>query len=167
MESPVVPLPKSEIAPPPRVLMVCLGNICRSPVAAGVMQALAAARGQVLQVDSAGTAGWHTGIGADRRAIAEAARHGVDIRAHRARALRTADFREFDAILVMDRENLREVRARARSTEEAAKVCLLDASDEVPDPYYDDRLFAPVHQQITRACEKWLGLQKSDVSALA
>lgn len=144
-----------------RVLMVCLGNICRSPLAAGVLLAQARAAGLDWQVDSAGTAGWHTGRPADRRSVAVARAHGVNIQAHRGRMLTEADFDRYEAILVMDRENQREVLAMASTPEHRAKVALLDDPAIVPDPYYDDALFAPVYTQIAAACarrlQQWTG----------
>lgn len=139
-----------------RILMVCLGNICRSPVAAGVMQHLADTAETGWQVDSAGTASWHRGGSADPRAIAIAERHGVDISGHRARPFSTADFDQFERIYAMDRDNLRNLRALAPDPAAAAKVALLDHPNEIQDPYYDDRLFAPVYQQIARACARRL-----------
>jgi len=98
-----------------RLLVVCLGNICRSPMAEGALRFRIAEAGleHLVEVDSAGTGDWHVGEPPDRRAIATAARHGVDISMLRARQLQAADYHRFDWLLCADRSNLRDVRARA------------------------------------------------------
>ncbi|TXI44096.1 MAG: low molecular weight phosphotyrosine protein phosphatase [Lysobacter sp.] len=130
-----------------KLLMVCLGNICRSPLAEGALRArLAQARLDWVEVDSAGTGGWHAGEPPDRRSIAIAAEAGVDIRDQRARKLRAADFERFDWLLCADRSVLRDVRAMAPAsavatgTTSAQAALLLEwagqgAGLEVPDPY--------------------------------
>lgn len=125
-----------------RLLVVCLGNICRSPVAEGVLRARIQAStlaGQV-ELDSAGTGDWHVGQPPDRRAIANAAEHGIDISGLRARQLQAADYRDFDWLLCADRANLRDVQARAPCGAHAQAALLLDwtgveSQGEVPDPY--------------------------------
>jgi protein-tyrosine phosphatase len=125
-----------------KLLVVCLGNICRSPMAEGALRArLEASRlaGRV-EVDSAGTGGWHAGEPPDRRAIACARGHGVDISGQRARQLRAADFDDFDWLLCADEDNLRDVRQRAPAGRRDRVVLLLDwagtdPGGEVPDPY--------------------------------
>ena len=147
-----------------RVLFVCLGNICRSPTAEGVMRHLVAEEatdGEVV-VDSAGTAGWHHGDSPDRRSQAEARRRGVDLSGLRGRQVGTFDFEQFDLLLAMDRDNLADLRALAPDDDARAKVRLLRefdpaalASDdlEVGDPYYGGPDgFADVYDQIERAC---------------
>jgi len=126
-----------------RLLVVCLGNICRSPLAEGALRARIEASplaGRV-QVDSAGTGGWHAGQAPDRRAIACARGHGVDIAGLRARQLRPRDFEDFDWLLCADADNLRDVRRLAPDAARGRAVLLLDwagvqAAGEVPDPYY-------------------------------
>jgi len=124
-----------------RILFVCLGNICRSPMAEGVFRAEAERRGLQVEVDSAGTSAWHVGEAPDPRARAAAASIGVDISALRGRQAKAADMERFDLILAMDRENLEALR-RLAGPEHAHKVRLfLDFArsheeDEVPDPYY-------------------------------
>ena len=99
-----------------RLLMVCLGNICRSPLAEGAVRAHLDRSGlDWVEVDSAGTGGWHAGEPPDHRSIAVAAGVGVDIRGQRARKLRAADFEHFDWLLCADRSVLRDVRALASS----------------------------------------------------
>ncbi|WP_062357361.1 low molecular weight protein-tyrosine-phosphatase [Pseudoxanthomonas mexicana] len=125
-----------------KLLVVCLGNICRSPMAEGALRARLASpplAGRV-QVDSAGTGGWHAGEPPDRRAIACARGHGVDIGGQRARQLAAADFEAFDWILCADRANLRDVLRLAPPARRERVVLLLDwagveANGEVPDPY--------------------------------
>ena len=92
----------------PRILFVCLGNICRSPTAEGVMRAIASREfpHMSLQVDSAGTANYHVGEPPDRRTVAAARRRGYDLASLRARQIRAADFDEFDRVLAMDHANL-------------------------------------------------------------
>ena len=125
-----------------KLLVVCLGNICRSPMAEGALQARLAASplaGRV-QVDSAGTGGWHAGEPPDRRAIACARGHGVDIAGQRARQLHVADFEAFDWILCADRANVRDVLRLAPAARRERVALLLEwagirAGGEVPDPY--------------------------------
>ena len=125
-----------------KLLVVCLGNICRSPMAEGALQARLAASplaGRV-QVDSAGTGGWHAGEPPDRRAIACAQGHGVDIAGQRARQLHAADFEVFDWILCADRANVRDVLRLAPAARRERVALLLEwagirAGGEVPDPY--------------------------------
>jgi protein-tyrosine phosphatase len=128
-----------------RVLLVCLGNICRSPTAeAALREALAEAGldGQI-EVDSAGTGDWHIGQPPDRRMTLAAAQAGLRLSGC-ARRIQRDDFETADLILVMDRQNLRDVRALAPSPEARAKVRLFREFDpdadglEVPDPYYGD-----------------------------
>ncbi len=126
-----------------RVLFVCLGNICRSPTAHGVFEALVEARslaGQI-EVDSAGTGDWHVGFPPDKRAQAEARRRGVDISSLRARQVKNADFDRFDYVVAMDEANLRDLK-RLMPEHFSGYLGLflpfapeLDIS-EVPDPYY-------------------------------
>jgi protein-tyrosine-phosphatase len=124
-----------------RLLMVCLGNICRSPLAEGALRAhLGRSSLDWIEVDSAGTGGWHAGEPPDPRSIAVAASAGVDIRAQRARKLRAADFEHFDWLLCADRSVLRDVRAMAPSGATAQAALLLEwvgqgAGADVPDPY--------------------------------
>lgn len=144
-----------------RLLIVCLGNICRSPVAEGVLRARIAASsvaGQV-ELDSAGTGDWHVGQPPDRRSIANAAEHGVDISGLRARQLAASDYSEFDWLLCADRANLRDVRARAPRGARARSALLLDwcgqeTEGEVPDPYTGGPAqFEHVFQLLDRAAD--------------
>ena len=126
-----------------RLLMVCLGNICRSPTAEGIVRARVAEAGLAdrVTVDSAGTGDWHVDCSPDPRAIATAAGHGLDISHLRGRQLSARDFDEFDWLLCADRSNLRDVRALAPDAAARSRVQLLldwagvEADAEVPDPY--------------------------------
>jgi protein-tyrosine phosphatase len=164
-----------------RLLFVCLGNICRSPTAEGVMRELVSREGLAddVQIESAGTGAWHVGSAPDRRASAAARAHGVTLEGS-ARQVTAADFDDFDLLLAMDRQNARELRARAQSEQQRAKVRLLRefdpasvagdrhvvrdqhvASDQhvdrddldVPDPYYGgDDGFDEVFALVRAAC---------------
>jgi protein-tyrosine phosphatase len=140
-----------------KVLMVCLGNICRSPLAEGILKSKVDS-GKVF-VDSAGTAGYHVGNPPDQRSIDVAQKHGLDIRTQKCRRFSEMDFMEFDWIYVMDRSNLSNVIDLAKSSEEMSKVkLLLDEVNlgikEVPDPYYGGvDGFEDVYQMIDMACE--------------
>ena len=126
-----------------KLLVVCLGNICRSPLAEGALRARidASPLAGRVRVDSAGTGGWHAGRPPDRRAIACAQGHGVDISGLRARQVEPGDFDDFDWLLCADAGNLRDARRLAPDGLEARAVLLLDWSatlpaGEVPDPYH-------------------------------
>lgn len=123
-----------------RVLFVCLGNICRSPAAEGVLRARAAANDIALTVASAGTGGWHAGEAADARMIKAAARRGYDLSSHRARQFSDADFHEFDLIVAMDSRNLADILDMAPSGHGAHIQLFLDFAGQsgcdTPDPYY-------------------------------
>ena len=124
------------------ILMVCLGNICRSPMAEGVLRARLeeAGLGRMAHVDSAATGSSHVGHAPDERAIACAAKHGVDISAQRARRLLLEDYDEFDVILCADRSILHDARIRKPRTSHGQVELLLEWSGagkkDVPDPYY-------------------------------
>jgi protein-tyrosine phosphatase len=126
-----------------RILFVCLGNICRSPTAEGVLRALAAREAPELsiEVDSAGTAAYHVGEPPDPRTREAAARRGYDLAALRARIVEPGDFERFDLILAMDRENLQVLQRRAPGSARERLRLFLEFSpepgpSEVPDPYY-------------------------------
>ncbi|MCC6623869.1 MAG: low molecular weight phosphotyrosine protein phosphatase [Deltaproteobacteria bacterium] len=126
---------------PPAVLFMCLGNICRSPIAEGVARAESARRGLDWRLDSCGTGAWHVGEPPDPRSVAVARRHGVDIAAQRARQLAASDFADFDWIVAMDRSCLDTAQRRAPRAARARLVPFMpfvpDAPEpDVPDPYY-------------------------------
>jgi protein-tyrosine phosphatase len=127
-----------------RLLFVCLGNICRSPTAEGVMRALVAEAGlqESIEIDSAGTGSWHVGSAPDERATNAARARGLVLEGA-ARQVGPADLERFDLLLAMDSENASELRALAQDEEQRAKVRLLREFDphsgaelDVPDPYY-------------------------------
>lgn len=125
------------------VLFVCLGNICRSPLAEGALRAEAARLGLDLVVDSAGTGDWHAGEPPDDRAIAVADRNGVDISALRARQVRPADFRRFTHVIALDHDNLANLRKLVPADATAELSLLLDHVDgregqAVTDPWFGD-----------------------------
>jgi protein-tyrosine phosphatase len=129
--------------PAPRVLFVCLGNICRSPTAEGVFRHLLAHQAPQLavEVDSAGTADYHVGDAPDIRSQRAARQRGIDLSGLRARQVTTEDFANFDFILAMDRSNLRELEAiRPPHSRAQVRLFLQYAPElgrlEVPDPYY-------------------------------
>ena len=140
--------------------MVCLGNICRSPLAEGVLQEKLNRKGLDIKVDSAGTGGWHVGQGPDLRAIAIANKYGVDISNQKARQFSSTDFEEFDIIYAMDGSNLSDIVSLAKSSEDIEKVRLIldelniGNNNYVPDPYYGgDEGFEKVYQLLDAACE--------------
>ena len=146
-----------------RVLMVCLGNICRSPMAEGVLRSLADKRDLSIEVDSAGTAGYHVGEAPDPRAVRCMNEYGIDISSLRGRQFSRADFDRFDHILVMDQSNLRNVLALATNEDHRKKVSLLldfahaSSTKEVPDPWYGDMSdFQTVYELLTNAAEGFL-----------
>lgn len=137
-----------------KILMVCLGNICRSPLAEGVMRHLTDEQHLNWQIASAGTGDWHVNQPADKRSIAIAKRFGYDISKQRARHFNKHMFDEFDRILVMDQNNLRDVLALASNEQQRKKVKLfLTDGFEVRDPYYDAELFEPVFLEIEQRCK--------------
>jgi protein-tyrosine phosphatase len=126
---------------PPAVLFVCLGNICRSPLAEAAFRARAEAAGLVVGADSAGTGDWHAGEPPDRRAQATAKRHGIDISGYRARQVAPGDFTRFTHIFAMDESNLARLREIAPADASAQLGLLLDLvkgseGRSVADPYY-------------------------------
>lgn len=134
--------------------MVCLGNICRSPLAHGVMQHLVEQEGLDWEIDSAGTGDWHVGQQPDRRSIAVAKKYGIDITYQRAQCFQPDFFERYDHIYVMDNNNFRDVTALAKREEHKAKVRMFLEQDIVPDPYYDESQFEPVYNMIEKRCRE-------------
>lgn len=137
-----------------RILVVCLGNICRSPTAEGVLRALAP---EGVTVDSAGTGRWHVGAPPDARMQAAALNRGYDLSGLRARQVTRADFDRFDLILAMDRSNLADLDA-LRPAQSAARLHLyLEGRDpdEMPDPYYEGG-FDRVVDLVEAGARRWL-----------
>lgn len=141
------------------VLAVCLGNICRSPLAEGILAAKAKDAHLDWHVDSAGTSGWHVNEQADHRSRKIAKERGLNIDDQRSRKFNVEDFDNFDLILVMDSSNYQDVIKLARNDEDREKVKLLlnysfpGQNKAVPDPYYEGG-FGHVYDLIEAACDK-------------
>ncbi|MDE6317930.1 MAG: low molecular weight phosphotyrosine protein phosphatase [Muribaculaceae bacterium] len=139
-------LPKLPAARPLRVLFVCLGNICRSPAAEGVLRSIVERNGSADRwfIDSAGIGAWHVGQLPDKRMRIHAARRGYDL-SHHARQVRPSDFDDFDLIIGMDSGNIADLRELARTPDDLAKIHAMSEwmqgiatrYDHVPDPYYE------------------------------
>lgn len=143
--------------------MVCLGNICRSPLAEGILRKKARERGLPIEVDSAGTGSWHVGQNPDPRAITVAQKYNIDISTLCGRQFSSSDFDQFDKILVMDENNYKNVIALARDENDKSKVDFLlnsvtpKRNDSVPDPYFGgDQGFEKVYRMLDQACDKLL-----------
>lgn len=141
-----------------RILMVCLGNICRSPLAEGILREKT--KHLDLTIDSAGTAGYHIGKSPDPRAVAVAKKHNINISKLKARQFSRIDFENFDTIYVMDINNLSHLISLSSNAQERNKIRLIlneidpKNHDSVPDPYYDDNGFLKVYNMLNEACEK-------------
>ncbi|MCE2496347.1 MAG: low molecular weight phosphotyrosine protein phosphatase [Flavobacteriales bacterium] len=142
-----------------KILMVCLGNICRSPLAQGILESKVDS--SQVKVDSAGTANYHVGESPDPRSVATARKYGIDISMQRGRQFEVEDFDRFDLIYVMDRSNHRNVLQLARSERDEAKVKLIlnevfpEENREVPDPYYGgDQGFEHVYELLSQASDR-------------
>lgn len=150
-----------------KVLMVCLGNICRSPLAEGIMQNLIDRQHLPWKVDSAGTSGYHAGSPPDIRSIEIAQKYGISIESQRSRKFHYTDFEQFDKILAMDSENYSNIIQMAENDAERAKVELImnyaypAENRQVPDPYYD-RIdgFDKVFNMLQIAAEKFVDKHK-------
>lgn len=143
----------------PAILFVCLGNICRSPLAEAAFRAAAENSDLPVRADSAGTGNWHIGRPPDLRAQAEAALHGIDIGGYRARQVTPADFRGFTHVLALDASNLADLQAIMPNDATAALSLLLDhvpgmAGQSVADPYFGGpEQFAETWREVSRAAE--------------
>jgi protein-tyrosine phosphatase len=164
---------EGEAAPVKRICFVCLGNICRSPLAEGVFKHLAAQAGQGDQfhVESAGLGSWHVGETPDHRSQQVARQHGVALDGL-AQQFRARDFARFDLVLALDQDIHDTLRDLAPSETDRAKVRLLrqfdpeaDGRYDVPDPYYGDmKLFERVYALIERSCRKLLDALTTDAA---
>ncbi len=140
-----------------RILMVCLGNICRSPLAEGILKSKLSDN---FIVDSAGTGSWHVGSLPDRRSVEVAKKYGIDITDQRCRQFSPKDFERFDRIYVMDKWNLADVLDQATTNEDVLKVKLIleelypDEKRDVQDPYHHGKEgFENVFKMLDEACE--------------
>ncbi|MCF7561704.1 low molecular weight phosphotyrosine protein phosphatase [Sabulilitoribacter multivorans] len=141
-----------------KILMVCLGNICRSPLAEGILKSKLSK--DSFTVDSAGTANYHIGNPPDKRSIAVAKKYGIDISNLKGRQFNASDFDAFDLIYVMDESNFKNVIKIARNDEDIAKVKFIlnevypNQNYDVPDPYYGgDEGFENVYKMLDEACD--------------
>ena len=139
-----------------KILMVCLGNICRSPLAEGILKSKLSSD---FLVDSAGTANYHTGSAPDNRSVAVARKYGLDISNLRGRQFKTSDFDLFDLIYVMDESNFKNVISLARNNEDITKIKFIlneiypNQNYDVPDPYYGgDEGFENIYKMLDEAC---------------
>lgn len=135
-----------------KILMVCLGNICRSPLAEGILKSKVDS--SKITVDSAGTSGFHSGSLPDSRSIEIAQKNGVDITDQRSRIFTVSDFDSFDIIYTMDASNYENVNRLARNESDKAKVKMILDKQDVPDPYYGGKQgFQKVYQMLEDVCE--------------
>jgi protein-tyrosine phosphatase len=146
-----------------KILMVCLGNICRSPLAEGILRQKADMRNIKIEIDSCGTSDYHIGEAPDKRSQANALKNGVDISGLRARQFSRDDFEKFDLILTMDQSNFNNVIALARHESQRQKVQMIlnltnpGSNRAVPDPYFGGPDgFQEVFNLLDNACEKIL-----------
>ena len=144
-----------------KILFVCLGNICRSPLAMAILREKLKERGLEAEVDSAGFEDYHVGDPADPRSVDIAAKHGIDLGKHEGRQFHVSDFDKYDRIYVMDSSNYADVLSVARNEADAAKVdYVLNMAHpgkdlQVPDPYYGGRDgFQKVYEMLELACER-------------
>ena len=142
-----------------RILMVCLGNICRSPLAEGIFRKQLQLRGLDWEVDSAGTGNWHLGEQPDPRSIQVARLQGLDISNQRARQINRRDLSSFDYIFAMDRSNQRQILELVRQPEHRERVYLFlefarsQEGPDVPDPYWNDHGFTDVYHLLDQASQ--------------
>ena len=144
-----------------RILMVCLGNICRSPVADGLLRQKVDTAGLDVEVDSCGTAGYHIGEPPDQRSQANALENELDISGLRARQFNASDFTAYDQIYCMDKSNLQNVLSLSNDPKDSAKVSLIldhthpGEGKEVPDPYFGgEQGFQIVYDLLDEACDR-------------
>lgn len=143
-----------------KVLMVCLGNICRSPLAEGILRHKAQELNLDITIDSAGTSDYHIDQHPDKRSILSAKKHGIDISKLKGRQFKVSDFDAFDLIFVMDSSNYSDVIALSRNENDTKKVELIlnrvypNSNMAVPDPYYGgEQGFENVYQLLNKACD--------------
>ncbi len=144
-----------------KILFVCLGNICRSPMAEYILKKKCAERNLDWEIDSSGTEHYHVGAGADPRGVRTALKHGIDMRAHKARELSPEDFDHYDIIYSLATDVTHEISHIAKSEERMKKVRLFmdelfpGEKKSVPDPWYgSEKDFEPVFELVERVCEE-------------
>lgn len=142
-----------------KILMVCLGNICRSPLAEGILKDKIEVKKLDWEVDSAGTSGWHEGDRPDPRSIKIGLSYNTDIRYQKSRKFLQEDLQQFDLIFAMDSSNYQNIIKLASTDEEREKVHLImnmvdsGMNQKVPDPYLDDNGFDNVYKMLDQACD--------------
>ena len=152
-----------------KILMVCLGNICRSPLAEWILRQKAKESGLDWECDSAGTGAWHIGEGPDPRSVAVARKYNIDITYQRARQIGPADLDYFDLIFVMDQNNFRDVLGFGLTAGQRRKVDLImnlvypGENHAVPDPYWDDDGFERVFRMLEEATERLMERHRNGV----
>ncbi|MFK7950048.1 MAG: low molecular weight protein-tyrosine-phosphatase [Saprospiraceae bacterium] len=145
-----------------KILMVCLGNICRSPLAEGILKHKITQQNLDWEVDSAGTSSYHAGELPDSRSIAVARKYGIDITDQRSRKFLVDDFDNFDKILVMDASNYQNVQKLIRDENDKSKVEMIRNlvnpgwNEQVPDPYWGSDGFENIYQMIDEACDQFI-----------
>lgn len=153
-----------------KILMVCLGNICRSPLAEGILREKIRRRGLPWKVESAGMGSWHRGEAPDPRAQAVALAHGIDISTQRAKQFHTEYFSSFDRIFAMDAENYADLMRLTINEDERRKIEMICNLSEpgknrsIPDPYYDDDLYETVFSLLDDACDALINKFENAVS---
>ncbi len=142
-----------------KILLVCLGNICRSPLAEGILRKKLEQSGIIVEVDSAGTSGWHTGEPPHAGSISVASINGIDISGQRSRQILSSDLKEFDLILAMDSSNYQDIKRLDHENQYSDKIKLIlnyvypNENRAVPDPYYHDN-FDEVYELLEMAAQK-------------
>jgi protein-tyrosine phosphatase len=154
-----------------KVLMVCLGNICRSPLAQGILEKKVAENNLEVEVDSAATSDYHIGDAPDPRSISKAAEYNIDISAQQGRQLQKSDFTEFDRIFVMDTSNYSNTVALTKEVAEIDKVEMIlnlinpNSNQSVPDPYFGgEDGFENVYRLLDAACDVIIEQLKNEQS---
>lgn len=152
-----------------KVLMVCLGNICRSPIAHGILEKKAAQNQLNIIVDSAGTGSWHINKSPDIRSIEVAKSHGIDISKQKARQFKVMDFEKFDVIYVMDKSNFNSINDLDIEKKYSKKIKLIlneiypNKNNDVPDPYFGEKNgFEVVYNLLDKASDKIIQRLKND-----
>ncbi|QQR99093.1 MAG: low molecular weight phosphotyrosine protein phosphatase [Sphingobacteriales bacterium] len=143
-----------------KILMVCLGNICRSPLAEGILKHKCEQQNLDWEIDSAGTGKWHIGSQPDKRSIEVAKKYGIDISQQKARTVNSNDYEYYNLIYAMDKSNESDLLAWALDNKEAQKIKLIMSEidtknpESVPDPYWNDNGFELVFKMLDEACDK-------------